>query len=295
MKYILIQMLKTAFIGLLLGMSFQVSAQPFDTAKAELGQRLFFDTNLSHNRTQSCATCHAPSAAFADSRPNRVDSAASLGDDEQSFGDRNTPMITYAAQTPDFHQNAQGIYAGGFFWDGRAANLAEQAKGPPLNPIEMGMRDEESVIERILENPIYPPLFKGLYGESIFLDTQAAYNAMADALAHFEKTELFNPFDSKYDRYLQGKAQFTPEEELGMTLFFSQQFTNCNLCHQLNPLPGREKEVFSNFEYHNIGVPVNAKLRQINGVTNNDVGLFAHPDVDDPSVSENSKHQACAM
>ncbi|GAB2600384.1 cytochrome-c peroxidase [Nitrincola alkalisediminis] len=283
MKYTLIRMLKMAFIGLLLSMPFQVNAQSFDAEKAELGQRLFFDPNLSRNRTQSCATCHAPSTAFSDSRPNLTDSAASLGDDNQSFGDRNAPMVTYAAQTPDFHRNAQGIYVGGFFWDGRAANLAEQAKGPPLNPIEMGMPDEESVIERILENPIYPPLFKALYGEPIFENTQAAYNAMADALAHFEKTELFNPFDSKYDRYLQGKAQLTPEEELGMTLFFSQQFTNCNLCHQLNPLPGREKEVFSNFEYHNIGVPVNAKLREINGVMDNDVGLFAHPEVDDPS------------
>lgn len=246
-----------------------------------LGQQLFFDVNLSKNRTQSCATCHAPDRAFVDGRGQGVAAAVSLGDDGKSLGDRSAPTAGYAAFTPLFHRNKNGIYAGGQFWDGRASSLADQAAGPPLNPIEMGMPDEASVVARLQENPGYVSTFKAVYGEDIFATPVAAYQAMARAIGEFEKTELFAPFDSKYDRYLRGEYEMTSQEELGRTLFFSQQFTNCNLCHQLRRAPGRKEETFSNYEYHNIGVPENQALRQLNGVTATDFGLFQHPDIDD--------------
>jgi len=68
-----------------------------------------------------------------------------------------------------------------------------------------------------------------------------------------------------------------------MTLFFSQQFTNCHLCHQLQPRPAQAEETFSNYEYHNIGVPVNTALRRLNGLaeTHVDHGLLEHPAIDD--------------
>ena len=76
-----------------------------------LGEALFFDTNLSLARTQSCATCHNPATAFTDSRENVTGRAVSLGDDGQSLGDRNTPTITYAALIPPFGRDETGVYA----------------------------------------------------------------------------------------------------------------------------------------------------------------------------------------
>ncbi len=100
----------------------------------------------------------------------------------------------------------------------------------------MGMPDKATTVERIMENKAYVSQFKELYGDTIFDDKDKAYAAMAEAIASFERTELFAPFDSKYDRHIRGEYKMTKQEELGMTLFFSQQFTNCNLCHQLKKI-----------------------------------------------------------
>ncbi|WP_043871385.1 cytochrome-c peroxidase [Celeribacter indicus] len=236
-----------------------VAAEELATLE-DLGEALFFDVNLSKNRTQSCATCHDPESAFADPR-----GPASFGDDGLSMGDRNAPTATYAHFAPVFSEVSEGVFAGGQFLDGRAATLEEQAGGPPLNPIEMGMASSADVVDRLEENPAYVVAFRDLFGEEIFDDDDEAYAAMTKAIAAFERTDLFSPFDSKYDRYLRGEAELTREELLGETLFFSQQFTNCNLCHQLNPRAGMEGETFTNYEYHNIGVPENTGLREMNG------------------------------
>ncbi|WP_404419143.1 cytochrome-c peroxidase [Marinospirillum sp.] len=251
--------------------------------KQRLGQQLFFDPALSRNRSQSCATCHVPDRAFIDSRENQVGSAASLGDDGHSLGDRNTPSAGYAALTPQFHLKENGEYAGGLFWDGRANTLAEQAAGPPLNPVEMAMPSKEKVAERLLDKAHYRKIFSSLYGQEVLDDPEALYQAMGDAIAAFEETELFAPFDSRYDRYLKGEVEFTQQEELGRTLFFSQQFTNCNSCHQLHTSPRHPQETFSNYEFHNIGVPMNTELRKANKVTQVDEGLLMHPEIDDPA------------
>ncbi len=251
--------------------------------KATLGQQLYFDKNLSKNRTQSCATCHNPAHGFIDERNNGVNGAASLGDDGKSLGDRNAPTATYAVFSPNFHLNKKGNYVGGQFHDGREKDLAGQAGGPPINPGEMAMPNKETTVERIMENKTYISLFKKLYGDTIFDDKTKTYAAMADSIAHFEKTEFFAPFDSKYDRHLTGEYKMTKQEDLGMTLFFSQQFTNCNICHQLKKIPASEKETFSNYEYHNIGVPVNTALRNVNGKGNDfiDHGLLENTVVTD--------------
>nr|WP_321455147.1 cytochrome c peroxidase [uncultured Cohaesibacter sp.] len=273
---------------------------PSDKATLEgLGAALFFDENLSKNRNQACATCHSPDAGFADPRPNGLDGApgraASLGDDDRSIGDRNAPTASYASFSPEFHINKEGLYVGGQFHDGREPDLEGQAGGPPLNPIEMGMPDKASVVERLKENEEYLNGFKLLYGEDIFDEPDRAYRAMTEAIAAFERTDFFSPFDSKYDRYLRGEAEFTNEEELGRTLFFSQQFTNCNLCHQLQPRPGMKKETFSNYQYFNIGVPVNTALRAQNGKgeTFIDHGLLDNGAVD--GQAEDGKYKTSTL
>jgi len=256
----------------------------YDTPEA-LGEALFFDVNLSRDRTQACATCHNPDFAFTDPRDTAAGRAVSLGDDGQSLGDRNAPTASYAALTPEFHRSPAGLWIGGQFWDGRAADLAAQAGGPPLNPVEMAMPDKASVVARLAENPDYVAAFGYLYGAGVLEDAEAGYAAMSESLAAFEKTEFFAPFDSKYDRSLRGEYQLTPEEELGRLLFFSQQFTNCNMCHQLGPGQMDPRETFTNSQHHNIGVPVNAAVRAANGSAPEHVdrGLLENPAVDDPA------------
>lgn len=252
-------------------------------AKTELGKKLFFDVNLSKNRTQSCATCHNPEHGFVDNRSTSVGKAVSLGDDGKSLGDRNAPSAAYARFSPDFHQNKKGKYVGGQFLDGREKDLAGQAGGPPLNPVEMGMPDKATVSERLQENADYVTAFKHLFGDTVFDKPDTAYAAMAESIGEFEKTDLFAPFDSRYDRYLRGEVELTDQESLGESLFFSNQFTNCNRCHQLKAFPGSEGETFSNYEFHNLGVPVNQAVREANGKGKAfiDNGLLEHPDVKD--------------
>lgn len=251
-----------------------VSADEPSLTLEELGEALFFDTNLSANRTQSCATCHDPDTGFADPR-----GMASIGDDGVSIGDRNAPTAAYASFSPAFHRNADGEWVGGQFLDGRAATLEDQAGGPPLNPIEMGMPDKASVVERLLENPDYVSAFADLFRDNVLGDPETGYAAMTEAIAAFERTPVFSPFDSKYDRYLRGEAEFTHEEELGRLLFFSEQFTNCNQCHQLSRSQIDPLETFTDYRYHNIGTPENIDLRALNGVEPGtiDLGLAANP------------------
>ena len=242
--------------------------------KEELGERLFFDVNLSLTRKTSCSTCHNPEHGFVDNRFTKegadqsvfVHGALSVGDDGSALGGRNAPTAAYAKFSPDF--DAKRV-RGGQFHDGRADSLKEQSKRPPLDPTEMMMSDAASVVARIQENPLYVASFKALFRESIFDDTDAAYDAMGEVISKFEKTELFSPFDSKYDRYVACKeaggrtseclaqGAWTGDEQLGMDLFFSDANTNCKTCHMLQTQSEVFGETFTNYEYHNIGTPQN--------------------------------------
>jgi len=257
-------------------------AASFETKEA-LGEALFFDTNLSKNRTQACATCHDPDTAFTDPRETAAGRAVSLGDDGASLGDRNTPTAGYARFSPTFHRKDDGGYVGGQFLDGREPDLEGQAGGPPLNPIEMGMPDKAAVVARLKENPAYVESFDALYGAGTMADVDTAYAAMTASIAAFERTPFFSPFDSKYDRFLRGEAELTDQEELGRLIFFSQQFSNCHLCHQFNTSQVAAEETFSSYQFHNIGIPANTAARAVNGVAADHVdrGLLDNAQVDD--------------
>lgn len=249
--------------------------------KAKLGKVLYFDKNLSKNRTQACATCHNPETGFVDDRDNGIAAMASLGDDGHSLGDRQAPSAAYAMFSPEFHYDKKKkIYKGGQFWDGRENTLAQQAGGPPTNPIEMGMDSKETTVERIKENPYYITSFKNIYGQDVFESIEKSYFAMSDSIEKFEQTKEFAPFDSKYDRYLKGEYDLTVLEDLGRTLFFSNNNNSCASCHVLK---GEDKagETFTNYEYHNIGTPTNHTLRAKNGVKDIDLGLFNNPAIND--------------
>lgn len=182
----------------------------------KLGGALFDDPNLSMNRTMACSTCHMQAAGFSDARESeKVGRDVSLGDDGISLGDRNAPTAAYARFTPPFGRNAAGEYVGGQFWDGRASLLEDQAGGPPLNPLEMGMPDKTSVVKRLRENPDYVAAFGTQFGKDVFESDDTAYAAMTKALASFERSDEFSTFDSKYDRFLRGEEKLTEQEEPG--------------------------------------------------------------------------------
>ncbi|MFY4782446.1 cytochrome-c peroxidase [Aliarcobacter butzleri] len=260
-----------------------------DMKKEDLGRILFFDVNLSKNRTQSCATCHNPDAGFVDDRDNGVKKMASLGDDGKSLGDRQAPTASYAKFSPTFHFDEKTKkYVGGQFWDGREATLEAQAGGPPLNPVEMGMSDKKAVVDRLKENTLYVDSFKKIFGADIFKNDDKAYEAMTIAIASFERTDEFSPFDSKYDRYLKGEYDLTPLEDLGKSIFFSNNNNSCANCHVLKG-EDKEGETFTNYQYHNIGTPANNELRAKNGVKAIDEGLLANSNVSD--VTQKGKHK----
>lgn len=241
---------------------------------SELGELLFFDHGLSRTGSQACASCHDPEAGFVDARPDAMGRtrAVSLGDDGVSVGDRNAPTVAYATFSPAFHvgvrerhnkHNARRRYEGplgGQFHDGRAADLAEQAGGPFLNPVEMAMPDEAAVVARLEADPTYVEGLKTHFGPEVFERPARAYRAMTEAIAAYEASPAVSPFDAPYDKALSGEVPLGFMALTGRALFFSE-FTSCAACHQLNESgdpSGRKTETFSGYEYHNIGLSAGA-------------------------------------
>ena len=179
-------------------------ANPISEAKVALGRMLFYDTRLSKNQDVSCNSCHLLDNFGVDSQPN------SPGHKGQR-GNRNSPTVYNAA----FHV-AQ-------FWDGRAADVEAQAKGPVLNPIEMAMPDEASVIAVLKSIPGYAPLFGAAFpGEA----DPITYDNMARAIGAFER-RLTTP--GRFDLFLTGKVDALSEAEVaGLATFMN---AGCITCH----------------------------------------------------------------
>ena len=181
-------------------------------ALVELGESLYFEKKLSKNETQSCNSCHRVDNGLA-GVDNLHFSPGAFG----KTGDRNAPTVLNAG----FHV-AQ-------FWDGRAADLTEQAKGPILNPIEMAMPDEASVLERLTSSRKYRRLFKKAYPDT---EDPITYSNLAAAIAAFERTLITH---DRFDDFLNGDDDALSDLELkGL-----EQFTaiGCTTCHT-GPLLG---------------------------------------------------------
>ena len=263
--------------------------------KEALGKLFFNDKSFSLTRKMSCATCHNPDHAFIDDRNNNISRAVSVGDDGFSLGDRNTPTLNYALYSPDFSFSIDA-YQGGQFFDGRAINLIEQAKAPFLNSVEMQMPSESNVIDRVLESNNYIFQMKSLYGENIFDNKSTAFHALADAIATYEASSEFSTFDSKYDRVKTGLETFTNQETQGERLFIEKA---CNTCHidAVRPLTNAPKALFTDFRYHNLGVPKNIDVRLANakGVSFVDNGLTENSNVDINVSGQNGRFKASTL
>jgi cytochrome c peroxidase len=261
-----------------------------------LGKAMLYDKNLSVNRNEACAFCHMPETGFTGpiSELNRT-TGSYPGSVRTRFSDRTPQTHAYAPLAPVLHYNpGQGDLVGGNFWDMRATGrrlgnpAAEQAQGPPTNPVEMGLPDIACVVYRASQRP-YRALFEQVWGKQAFAITwpsdvdlvcdrpgpppandpkpvhldeldrgraAATFDQMAQSIAGYEASTEVTNFTSKYDAVLAGKAQFTPQEQAGYELFRGK--AQCNACHR-DGGPG-EDPLFTDFTASNIGVPRNPQL-----------------------------------
>jgi cytochrome c peroxidase len=178
---------------------------PLTAEKVILGERLFFDKNLSWDRTLSCSSCHDVIGGSGDDGL-----ATSVGINNQ-LGGRNAPTVWNAA------------FQSVLFWDGRAGSLEEQAKGPLINPIEMGMPNWDQVVQRVIDDPAYKTLFAKAFGADTVIDIER----IAQAIASYERTLITS--DSPYDRFVRGELDALSTEQLrGMASFQSLGCVNCH-------------------------------------------------------------------
>jgi cytochrome c peroxidase len=248
----------------------------------ELGKSLFFDKNLSANGNQSCATCHAPETGFTGPDPAiNATLAVYPGSFVNRFGNRKPPTAAYGGDSHTLHYDEQEeVWEGGMFWDGRATGetlgdpLAEQAQGPFLNPLEMGLSDETALCEKVAGGD-YAALFDEVWGEGA-LDCENnvadVYDQIGLSIAAYEKSAEVNPFTSKYDYYLAGEVELTEQEAWGLELFEAEDKGNCAACHPSEPDADHTFPNFTDFTYDNLGVPRNDLLPFYDMLDYNDLG-----------------------
>lgn len=213
---------------------------PQTAAKIELGKQLFFDPRFSSTGTVSCNSCHNLMAGGEDSR------STSMGVHGQS-GPRNAPTVWNSA----FH-SAQ-------FWDGRAASLEEQAKGPVVAQVEMGMRSLDEAIARVRQIPGYVEQFRNVFGG----ENAVTVDNAAKAVAAFERT-LVTP-GSAYDRFAKGdESALNAQQQRGLKRFNELGCTGCHRPPAFNGpwLPGG---FFVTFPFHDSPYALQYKLREDSG------------------------------
>ena len=177
--------------------------RPFTEEQVKLGQQLWYENRLSKGNTVSCNSCHNLATAGVDNMPT------SAGHKSQ-FGARNSPTALNAA------------LLGSQFWDGRAADVEEQADGPLLNPVEMANATEADAAAKIAGIPEYQEKFKAAFPE----DGAVSFKNITTALGAFERT-LLTP--TRWDDYLKGNVSALSEQERkGVRAFMDN---GCMSCH----------------------------------------------------------------
>ena len=195
---------------------YDFAGNPVTSAGFALGRRLFYDPILSRDGSIACGSCHQQFAAFA-----HLDHRVSHGIGGVN-GKRNTPGLFNLAWQPDL------------MWDGSVHHLELQPVAPMSNPVEMG-GSLALAVDKLRQDARYPGLFARAFG-SPGIDSQR----LLRALAQFTGTLV--SADSRYDRYVQGRETFTPQERAGLDLFRQ----HCASCHR--------EPLFSDFSYRNNGL-----------------------------------------
>jgi cytochrome c peroxidase len=281
-----------------------------------LGKTEIYDMNLSSRGNIACATCHAPYTGFRGSSSvfNATTAAqpggipitnATLPEPNYRIAPRNPQSYAYAAFAPIMHYNVtQGSFYGGNFWDMRATGIrlgnpaAEQAQGPPVNPLEMGNIDTACVVWKASQSQ-YASLITNIWGAQSFAihwpgnvasvcakpgpppandplpvhlsavdrgTSNSTYDHIAMAMASYESSPDVSGFSSKFDAYLAGNTMLSGAELHGYQLFNGKG--GCNQCHLSGTAVGSQNShaaadvapLFTDFTANNIGLPKNLAL-----------------------------------
>ncbi|MEY4977847.1 MAG: hypothetical protein RLZZ352_117 [Pseudomonadota bacterium] len=219
-----------------------------------VGAKLFDDVRLSAGGNLACASCHEPSRGHADAAGVFLPLG---GPNLDQQGLRSTPSVNYLNDNGSFGFDRQGRAMGGFTWDGRAADRAAQTLGPLLAAHEMANSNTTDVVNRVRALPYFAELLTAYTLPTDASDSQVL-QALQQALADYQQGDTdFQPFTSKFDAVLDGRATLSAQEERGRNLFSNPQMGNCASCHSITPPPGGSKPLFTNFEFHALGVPRN--------------------------------------
>lgn len=245
---------------------------------AQVGDRLFEEVSLSASGKLACASCHVESRGHADAAGSFLPLG---GTDGTHQGLRSSPSARYLDQAGPFGFDAQGRPRGGLFWDGRADNRVEQARGPLFNPDEMANADVAALAARLRALPYAADLRAAANLPAAATDDQLV-DAAVTAIARYQAEDAgFRPFTSKFDAVQDGRASFTAQEQRGLNLFNDPQRGNCASCHSSRPAPGAaglNRALFTDFSYHALGVPRN-QSRATADPAFFDLGLCARGDL----------------
>ena len=225
------------------------ASNPLTEEGVALGKKLFFDTILSGDETQSCATCHSPTSAFSD------ELQFSIGIDNKP-GKRNAMSLFNLAWNFDERFN----------WDGSQITLEEQAFEPVRNKIELHGNWIE-IEKKLQDHPEYPSLFLQAFGTSN-IDSVL----VVKAITQFERTLISG--NSRFDKYLLGEVELTEAEANGLTIFSEEAKGDCFHCHgsENNPL-------WTDNQFHNNGLDTAFLDLGLGAITGdpNDNGKFKTP------------------
>jgi cytochrome c peroxidase len=298
-----------------------------------LGKTEIYDTNLSPFKNIACATCHVPYTGFrGQSSVFNATTASQPGGTAVTnatppapnyrFSARNPQSYAYAPFSPILHYNAtQNSFYGGNFWDMRATGVtlanpaAEQAEGPPVNPVEMGNIDTACWVWKASQSE-YAPLIINIWGAQSFaihwpgdvatvcakpgpapandplpvhlsaVDrgiSNSTFQHMVLSIASYEASPDVSAFSSKFDAYLAGNADLTPQELNGYELFNGK--ARCNQCHLSGTAVGSQNSqvaadvapLFTDFTANNIGLPKNLALPYYCESKSDQYGYTANP------------------
>jgi len=286
-KVMLISGILIGVLALVFAVTLPAEATTDPMTKIErLGKMLFLDKQLSLNNNQSCATCHAAEFGFTGPKGKINEHGAVYpGSDPTKFGDRKPPTSAYGGESPLLYYNVDDeVWMGGMFWDGRATGwtlgdpLAEQAKGPFLNPLEQTIPDAETLCWKVFKSN-YAKLFRQVWGVLDCSTPEAiadVYDQIGFSISAYEKSYEVNPFNSKFDGFwdnaklagmdvtLIDEDNFadyfdlglSEDEVFGLAIFNDEDKGKCALCHTFDE-GAAGYPLFTDFTYDNLGVPKN--------------------------------------
>jgi len=204
---------------------------PQTAEKITLGDKLFNDKRFSATGEVSCATCHDAAKAFTDS-PLKVSEGI-----QGLTGTRNAPTVI------------NSVFFETMFWDGRSPDLEDQALHPFTNPVEMGLKDHQPILDIVRSDPEYTKAFNDVFGKS---GDEITMTEVTQAIAAFERTKVSG--NSPFDRWYYGGEvdALNAAEKRGFDLFINEG--RCVSCHVIE----QTQALFTDNRFHNIGVGINS-------------------------------------